>query len=229
MNTEKPNLSSPLHMNSLPINKVVCVGRNYADHATELGNAVPTEPLLFIKPSSAVVSINNPIQLPNFGGNTHFEAELCIQIKHDLYNANLEEVKNAIAGVTLGLDLTLRDIQNKLKANGHPWERAKAFAGSCVLADWITVEELSAKFLQLNQVHYQLDINDKIRQQGDTSLMLFPVYELLVDISHAFGLQAGDVVMTGTPKGVGVLNSGDKLKLQLTDNDNTYVWQTSVL
>ncbi len=219
MNTKKPALN---------INKVVCVGRNYADHATELGNAVPTEPLLFIKPSSAVVSVHKPIQLPSLSGETHFETELCIQVQHDLINASLEEVKNAIAGVTLGLDLTLRDIQNKLKANGHPWERAKAFAGSCVLADWIAVEDLSEAFLQFDQVHYQLSINDELRQNGDTSLMLFPVHKLLVEISHAFGLQAGDVVMTGTPKGVGALASGDQLSLVLNDGEARYSWQASV-
>ncbi len=214
--------------NNLKINKVVCVGRNYADHATELGNAVPTEPLLFIKPSSAVVSMNKPIQLPTFGGATHFETELCIQVKNDLYNATLEEVKEAISAVTLGLDLTLREVQNKLKAKGHPWERAKAFAGSCVLADWIDVENLSEEFLQFSNVNYQLEINDELRQNGDTSLMLFPVYPLLVEISQAFGLQAGDVVMTGTPKGVGALQIGDKLKLSLKDNNNLHLWETSV-
>lgn len=211
------NLNSVIN---LPINKVVCVGRNYADHAKELGNEVPSQPLLFIKPASAVVPVTKGINLPNFGGETHYETELCVQIGEDLINASINEVKQAITGVTLGLDLTLRELQTKLKQKGHPWERAKAFAGSCVLGDWINPIEVG----DFTNANYQLYVNDELRQDGDTSLMLFPVYELLVDISQAFGLQAGDVVMTGTPKGVGKLQKGDKLKMVLND----HVWQVEV-
>ncbi len=178
--------------NTKHIGKVVCVGRNYADHAKELGNDVPNSPILFIKPSSAIVSIANKdseaIHLPSFGGACHFEAELCVQVGQDLSNASLDEVKNAISGVTVGLDLTLRELQTELKSN------------------------------------YQFYLNDELRQQGDSSLMLFPVYQLLVDISHAFGLQAGDVVMTGTPRGVGELQAGDVGKMVLAGNE----WQFSV-
>ncbi len=215
-------------MTNLTIGKVVCVGRSYADHATELGNAVPTSPLLFIKPSSAITHIDTPIAVPQVESELHFEAELCIQVNKDLYNADIDEVKTAIGAVTLGLDLTLRDIQNQLKAKGHPWERAKAFAGSCVLADWVTVDQLSDEFLTFTNNHYHLYINDQLRQYGKTSLLLFPIYELLADISKAFGLQAGDVVMTGTPKGVGALYSGDQIVLTLHDGDKVYQWNTSV-
>lgn len=201
-------------MKNLEIGKVVCVGRNYADHAKELGNEVPSQPILFMKPASAVVSMNEAIQLPDFGGEVHFEAELCVQVGKDLVNASRDEVKTAINAVTLGLDLTLRDLQTKLKSKGHPWERSKAFAGSCVLADWVSPNG----FGDLTQVHYQLFMNDECKQDGDTGLMLFPIYELLVDISKAFGLQAGDVVMTGTPKGVGKLTTGDKLTLVLDEH-----------
>lgn len=211
---------SNLNLGNLPIGKVVCVGRNYADHAKELGNDVPSQPLLFIKPASAVVSTKQGIQLPTFGGDTHYEAELCVQVGQDLTNATIDEVKQAITGVTLGLDLTLRELQNHLKTKGHPWERAKAFLGSCVLGNWVLPNE----FGDFSKVHYQLFVNDELRQDGDTSLMLFPVYELLVDISQAFGLQAGDVVMTGTPKGVGKLYSGDNLTMVLA----THKWQVGV-
>ncbi|MDX2373736.1 fumarylacetoacetate hydrolase family protein [Psychrobacter sp. PP-21] len=195
------------------IGKVVCVGRNYAAHAAELGNEVPSSPILFMKPASSVVSMRSDVIRPNPEqfGETHYEAELCIQLSADLSMATIEQAQQAIGGVTLGLDLTLRDLQSKLKEKGHPWERAKCFDGACVLADWLDPQA----FGNLQNVQYQLIINDKLTQDGDSALMLFPVYELLVNISHAFNLQAGDVIMTGTPSGVGVLQAGDKLTLTL--------------
>ena len=204
------------------IGKVVCVGRNYAAHAEELGNEVPSSPILFMKPASSVVSIRSDVVRPNpeIFGETHYEAELCIQLSSDLSNATIEQAKQAVSGVTLGLDLTLRDLQSTLKDKGHPWERAKCFDGACVLADWVDPQA----FGNLQNVSYQLTINDKLTQDGDSALMLFPVYELLVNISHAFGLQAGDVIMTGTPSGVGILHAGDQLKLTL----GAHEWQSQV-
>ena len=211
------------------IGKVVCVGRNYAAHAAELGNAVPTRPLLFIKPTSSIISLTDAI--PSIIKDTprgksypvHYEAELCIRLGRDLKSASLEEVMSSaglIQSVTLGLDLTLRDLQNELKEKGYPWERAKCFDGSCVLGEWIN----PAAFADFTQVKYQLYINDELKQEGDSALMLFPVYQLLSEISHAFSLQAGDVIMTGTPSGVGVLQTGDKLRMTL----GTHEWQASV-
>ncbi|WP_227429347.1 fumarylacetoacetate hydrolase family protein [Psychrobacter sp. I-STPA6b] len=212
---------------AIDIGKVVCVGRNYVAHAAELGNEVPTQPLLFIKPASSVCAFSQASIASSFDDiprnhkyDVHYETELCIQIGKNLNNASINEVKDAISAVTVGLDLTLRDLQTKLKDKAHPWERAKCFVGSCVLGEWVSPES----FGDFTDVQYQLYINDTLTQDGDTALMLFPVYELLVDISHAFGLQAGDVVMTGTPAGVGMLKAGDKLKLVLGE----YQWQASV-
>ncbi|WP_201596777.1 fumarylacetoacetate hydrolase family protein [Psychrobacter vallis] len=204
------------------IGKVVCVGRNYAEHARELGNEIPKSPILFMKPASSVVSVRNDIVRPNPAvyGDTHYEAELCIQLAADLSAATAEQAKLAIGGVTVGLDLTLRDLQSELKEKGYPWERAKCFDGACVLADWLEPQA----FGDFSQVNYQLTINDELRQDGDSALMLFPVYELLAEISHAFSLQAGDVIMTGTPSGVGVLQADDKLTLKLGDHE----WQVQV-
>ena len=204
------------------IGKVICVGRNYAEHARELGNEIPKSPILFMKPSSSVVSVHNEIVRPNpaLYGDTHYEAELCIQLVGDLSAATIEQAKQAIGGVTLGLDLTLRDLQSKLKDKGHPWERAKCFDGACVLADWIDPQA----FGDFCHVEYQLYINDELKQDGDSALMLFPVYELLAEISHAFSLQAGDVIMTGTPSGVGVLQADDTLTFKL----GTHEWQMQV-
>ena len=204
------------------IGKVVCVGRNYAAHAQELGNEVPTAPILFMKPASSVVSIRQGVVRPNpaLYGETHYEAELCVQLAADLSAATIEEAKQAIGGVTLGLDLTLRKLQTELKEKGHPWERAKCFDGACVLGDWLDPQV----FDDFKNVHYQLTINDALKQDGDSALMLFPVYELLANISHAFSLQAGDVIMTGTPSGVGALQVGDQLSLKL----GAHEWQAEV-
>lgn len=212
------------------IGKVVCVGRNYAAHAAELGNEVPTRPILFIKPASSVISIDEPIASKIIDTprettyEVHYEAELCIHIAKPLKSASVDKVKSIsglIDAVTLGLDLTLRDLQSELKAKGHPWERAKCFDGSCVLAGWVDAKEYN----DLGSVSYQLYINEQLTQDGNTELMLFPIYELLSDISFAFSLQPGDVIMTGTPSGVGVLNSGDKLTLKLGNHQ----WQTRVI
>ena len=204
------------------IGKVVCVGRNYAAHAEELGNEVPKAPILFMKPASSVVSIRQGVVCPNpaLYGETHYEAELCVQLAADLSAATIEEAKQAIGGVTLGLDLTLRELQAELKEKGHPWERAKCFDGACVLGDWLDPQV----FGDFTDIHYQLTINDALTQDGDSDLMLFPVYELLVNISHAFSLQAGDVIMTGTPSGVGALQAGDQLSLKL----GAHEWQVEV-
>lgn len=215
-----------LSAKSQAVGKVVCVGRNYAAHARELGNEVPSSPLLFMKPASSIVWINsesdNKIVRPEVAryGDTHYEAELCIQLSADLSAATIQQAKQAIGGVTLGLDLTLRDLQSQLKDKGQPWERAKCFDGACVLADWLEVQA----FDDFTQVAYQLYINDELKQDGDSALMLFPIYELLAEISHAFSLQAGDVIMTGTPSGVGILQAGDNLKLVL----GTHKWQARV-
>ena len=204
------------------IGKVICVGRNYAEHARELGNEIPKSPILFMKPSSSVVSVHNDIVRPNpaLYGDTHYEAELCIQLAADLSAATIEQAKQAIGGVTLGLDLTLRDLQSKLKEKGHPWERAKCFDGACVFADWLDPQV----FGDFSHTDYQLYINDELKQDGDSALMLFSVYELLAEISHAFSLQAGDVIMTGTPSGVGILQAGDALTFKLSDHE----WQVQV-
>lgn len=213
----------------LPLGKVVCVGRNYAAHAEELGNEIPTRPILFIKPASSVIGTDSLIasQIIDVPRDTaydvHYEAELCVRIGAPLKAASIEEIKampKAIDAVTLGLDLTLRDLQSELKAKGHPWERAKCFDGSCVLAQWVEPEA----YADFSAVNYQLYINEQLTQDGHTELMLFPLYELLSEISYAFSLQPGDVIMTGTPSGVGVLKAGDELTLKLGEHQ----WQANV-
>jgi 2-keto-4-pentenoate hydratase/2-oxohepta-3-ene-1,7-dioic acid hydratase in catechol pathway len=141
-------------------------------------------------------------------------------------NADTDPAKvlDAVSAVTLGLDLTLRELQDELKKKGQPWERAKAFDGSCVLADWVDVSEVQ----DWKNVQYRLDINDELRQQGDTSLLIFDIAALLADISQVFSLEPGDVVMTGTPAGVAALQSGDQLKMTLQGRTQAFVWTTFV-
>lgn len=196
---------------NFPVGKVVCVGRNYAAHARELGNAVPETPILFLKPSTALVPLSPSFAIPQGRGECHHETEITLLIGNTLTNASEAECRAAIAGVTLGLDLTLRDLQNVLKKNGHPWEVAKAFDGAAPLAPFMA----PAAFGDLAGTKFSLTVNGDLRQQGNTSDMITPVLALLQYISTIFTLQPGDVVMTGTPEGVAALRAGDVLVLEL--------------
>lgn len=195
----------------LPVGKVVCVGRNYLLHVNELQNEVPSTPLLFIKPSTALCSLNEPVLIPKNLGPCHNELELAILIKSTLKQASEKDVERAILGVGLGLDLTLRDVQSELKKHGHPWERAKAFDGSCPMSPFVRKEKVE----KLSEVGFSLRVNNQLRQQGNSQDMLFSINKLLVNISHTFTLLPGDIVLTGTPKGVAPLLVGDKLLIDL--------------
>lgn len=205
--------------------KIVCVGRSYADHVKELGNAMPDRPVLFIKPPSSLLGLNEGISWNPSWGGCHFECELVLRIDQPL-KGETDEAKalQAIGAVTLGLDLTLRDLQTELKDKGQPWERAKAFDGSCVLGDWLDVSEIT----DWQATKFQFHINDELRQDGNTALLMFNIGYLLTDISQVFSLEPGDVIMTGTPAGVGALHSGDQLKMTLNGVTQDFVWNTFV-
>ncbi|SFX39121.1 fumarylacetoacetate hydrolase family protein [Marinospirillum alkaliphilum] len=193
------------------LGKIVCVGRNYAEHAAELNNPVPEQPLLFIKPVTCAVPMGQPLQLPQGRGEVHYETEIALLIGQPLQQAAAEQAMEALAGVGLALDLTLRGLQSELKKQGHPWERAKAWDGACPLSEFVPasrVDDWSALALSLS-------INGELRQQGSAAQMLTPIAQLLSHISETFTLLPGDVVITGTPAGVGVLASGDQLQLSL--------------
>ena len=194
----------------LPMGKVVCVGRNYAEHARELNNPVPTEPLLFIKPATSVVPMAPSIKLVQGRGPVHYETEIALLIGAPLSGmVSEEEAEAAIIGVGLALDLTLRELQDQLKAKSHPWERAKAFDGACPLSPFVPKAEAG----DLHALSLQLDINGERRQQGSAAEMITPIVALVRHIANQFSLLPGDVVITGTPAGVGVLNPGDELTL----------------
>ena len=195
-----------------PLGKVVCVGRNYAEHAKELNNPLPTEPLLFIKPGSCVVALEGGFSIPEDRGSVHYEAEIAVLIGKPLARRpSEEEVREAISGFAPALDLTLRDVQSKLKDKGHPWEPAKSFDGAAVLAPFVpgdAVEDLTA-------IGIRLSINGKVCQDGSSADMIFPIIPVIQEMASHFNLQPGDVILTGTPAGVGPLNKGDSLVLEL--------------
>ena len=196
------------------LGKIVCVGRNYAAHAKELNNPISTTPLLFIKPASSAVPFAPGFSIPQGQGSVHHELEIALLITKPLKNANEGEVVEAIAGIGLGLDLTLRDVQDKLKEKGHPWERAKSFDGACPLTNFVSVAQFSKDDWQ--DIGLRLEKNCQLQQQGSSADMLFAILPLIAHMSEHFSLLPGDVVLTGTPAGVGPLESGDSLLCTLT-------------
>lgn len=194
----------------LPAGKLVCVGRNYAAHARELGNEVPEAPILFMKPATAIVALAAGCSLPAGRGACHHEAEITVLIGKRLTRASEAECHAAIAGIGLGLDLTLRDLQNELKRKGQPWEAAKAFDGAAPLSVFLRPDGI-----RLDDIRFALAVNGQCRQQGHSADMLTPVLPLLAYISTIFTLMPGDVVMTGTPEGVAPLQAGDALVLEM--------------
>lgn len=195
-----------------PVGKVVCIGRNYAEHAKELDNPVPTEPLLFIKPGSCVVPLEGGFAVPTERGSVHYEAEIAVLIGKPLSaKPSREEVLDAISGFAPALDLTLRDKQAELKAKGLPWEIAKSFDGAAVIAPFV----VSSTFADVTDIGIRLSINGEVRQDGNSAQMLNPIVPMIQYMAGCFSLQAGDVILTGTPAGVGPLNVGDEVVLEL--------------
>jgi len=189
----------------LPVGKVVCVGRNYVEHARELGNEVPGTPILFIKPASALVAMSPSFTIPTDQGEVHHEIEMALLVGERLQNCDEEDARWSMAGFGLALDLTLRDVQNELKKKGHPWERAKAFDGACPVSGFIDARGVSWK----QPIEISLEVNGKLRQRGNTTQMIFSTFQLVTEISRVFTLEPGDIILTGTPSGVAALHPGD--------------------
>lgn len=195
-----------------PVGKVVCVGRNYAEHVHELGNEMPSQPMLFMKAANALCSLHEPVVLPESQGEVHHEVEMVVMIGERLSGeTNLETIRYAVAAYGIGLDLTLREVQSRLKEKGHPWERAKAFDGAAPVSGFVDARGVSVR----QNLEVALEINDQVRQHGHTGQMLFPTFELIADINRVFTLEPGDLVFTGTPAGVGPLRRGDRLTARL--------------
>jgi 2-keto-4-pentenoate hydratase/2-oxohepta-3-ene-1,7-dioic acid hydratase in catechol pathway len=196
---------------SLPVGKVVCVGRNYREHALELGNEVPAEPVLFIKPNSCLIGPGEEIVIPPWSQDCHHEVELALLIGKTGKNVPEEEAMAMIAGYGVAIDLTLRDVQNALKSKGLPWEKAKAFDTSCPLSPFVAADQI----VDPQRLRLSLKVNGNLRQDGCTSQMVHRLPGLLAAISTFFTLQRGDVVLTGTPAGVGPIGSGDEIEASI--------------
>ncbi len=191
----------------IPIGKIVCIGRNYSEHAKELGNEVPAKPVLFLKPASAVIYSGEDIIHPTYGDDLHHEIELVLLIGSDVKNASPEKSENAIAGFGVGLDMTLRDVQSKLKSKGHPWTLAKCFDTSAVISDFILKDDYK---LSLNE-KITLSVNGVVKQEDTLSSMVFNPAKIVEYVSSVMTLEKGDLIFTGTPAGVSKINRGDKL------------------
>lgn len=186
--------------------KILCVGRNYIDHAKELNNPVPNEPVIFIKPSTALTRIQKPFYYPEFTNDLHYEAELVLRIKKHGKHIEEQFAYDYFDEFTIGIDLTARDLQNKCKEKGLPWEIAKGFDGSAVIGDLIPFS--SAK----EPISFSLQKNKETMQQGNSGEMIFSFAQIISYISKFFTLQKGDLIFTGTPAGVGKLAIGDELE-----------------
>lgn len=191
--------------------KIICIGRNYVDHAKELNNQVPTEPVFFMKPDSAILNNNKTFFIPEFTNEVHHELEVVIKIKR--LGKHIEErfAHRYYDEIGLGIDFTARDVQAKLKAKGLPWEKAKAFDGSAPLGKFLPVE----RFKEIQDINFHLDINGETRQNGNTRDMLFGVDQLISYLSKFVTLKIGDLIFTGTPVGVSPVAINDHLEAYL--------------
>lgn len=195
----------------IPINKLVCVGRNYVEHIQELGNEQHEKPVIFLKTVTSVIYSGEEIIYPSFSDDMHHETELVLLIGSMVKDANRIEAEKAIAGYGVGLDMTLRDVQNDLKKKGHPWTIAKCFDTSTVLSDFISSDDYK---LTLNET-ITLKVNGEVRQNDQLNKMIFNPAQIVEYISSLMTLEEGDLIFTGTPKGVSRVNRGDFLEAQI--------------
>lgn len=187
--------------------KIICVGRNYAEHIAELNNQTPDSPVIFLKPETAQIRLGDDFYYPDFSKDVHYEVELVVKI--DKVGKNIEEkfAHKYYSEIGIGIDFTARDLQSELKAKGLPWELAKAFNGSAPVSEFVPV----SNFADIQDINFSLDVNDETRQNGNSSMMIYRINYLISFVSRFFMLKKGDLIFTGTPKGVGPVKVGDKL------------------
>ncbi len=184
--------------------KIFCIGRNYVDHAKELKNPVPKSPLVFMKPPTALLKDPNVFYIPDFSEDVHYEIEVILKMSKNGKSIQPAFALDYIDTVTVGIDFTARDVQSKLKEKGHPWEIAKGFDGSALVGSWSEYEKEKA-------IDFRLEKNGKIVQKGNTTELIFNFTRLICHVSTYFTIQKGDLIYTGTPAGVGKVNTGDQL------------------
>ena len=198
--------------------KIICIGRNYAEHAKELNNAVPEDPIVFLKPPSALLINNKPLYYPEFTRDIHYELEVVLKIGKNGRYVQPEFASEYFQQISLGIDFTARDLQAKCKKNGHPWEIAKGFDGSAALGPFISLDKVEGE-----SIGFKLQKNGETVQDGNTRDMIFSFEDIIVYVSKFFKLQMGDLIFTGTPAGVGPVVIGDKLEGSLLTKSG---WQT---
>lgn len=187
--------------------KIICIGRNYLDHAKELGNKIPTSPLFFLKPDTAIQPKGHPFFIPDFSNKIHFEVELVLKISKNGKNIDEKFANKYYDEIGIGIDFTARDIQEDCKKNGLPWEKAKGFDGSAQISN----EFINKKSLKLEDIHFSLNLNNSLMQKGNSKNMIFSFDQIISYISKYYTLRAGDLIYTGTPSGVGKVEIGDSL------------------
>ena len=192
--------------------KIICIGRNYADHISELGNERPSDPVIFMKPDTSVIKNNEPFYFPDFSEDIHHEVEVLVKIHKQGKSIEKEFAHTYYNEIGLGIDFTARDLQTQAKEKGLPWERAKAFNGSAPISPFIPKGDLD-----MTNLDFKLSINSKEVQHGNTSLMLWQIDEVISYVSKFITLKIGDIIFTGTPKGVGSVKIGDRLVGHLQD------------
>ncbi|MEJ6567187.1 MAG: fumarylacetoacetate hydrolase family protein [Flavobacteriales bacterium] len=192
--------------------KIICIGRNYAKHAEELNNPIPEEPVVFLKPDTAVLLKKHPFFIPEHSNNVHHEIELVVKINRLGKHIETRFAHKYYNEIALGIDFTARDVQDDCKKKGLPWEKAKAFDGSAAVSNFFSLESLKK---EINNIDFYLDINGKKVQEGNTQQMLFSVDQLISHVSKYFTLKTGDLIFTGTPAGVGPVQREDLLELYL--------------
>jgi 5-carboxymethyl-2-hydroxymuconate isomerase len=188
-----------------PIGKIVCLARNYAEHARELGNETPAAPVLFMKPATSVIADGEFVAIPAYSKECHYEVELAVLIGKSARNVPAEQAMEYVAGYGTAIDMTLRDVQNQLKAKGLPWEIAKGFDTACPLSDFVPASAISDP----HALNLRLSVNGELRQNGTSADMIHRVPQIIAHISAIFTLEPGDVILTGTPAGVGQVVAGD--------------------
>jgi len=188
--------------------KLICIGRNYTEHNIELENENPDEPVVFLKPDTAILLKKQPFFIPDFSNDVHYEVEILVKINRVGKYIDKKFAHKYYDEIGLGIDFTARDLQAQLKGKGLPWEKAKAFDGAAVIGNWMPVNDIA----DVNAIEFFLKKNDKIVQKGNTSLMLWKIHEIIEYVSKYFTLKIGDIIFTGTPSGVGKVIANDKLK-----------------
>lgn len=191
--------------------KIIAIGRNYSAHAKELNNEVPTKPIIFLKPDTAILKDNKPFYLPDFSSDIHYELEVVLKICKEGKHIAEKFATNYYNEIGLGIDFTARDIQAEHKAKGLPWELAKAFDHSAVISNFLPKTD----FANLNDLHFELQINKETRQKGHTANLLFSFNYIIAFVSQYITLKKGDLIFTGTPEGVGQVKQGDQLEAWL--------------